>query len=179
MVYRNLTLVQIGDFQDKIRGIIEKSCTVFKMSMCHNGVAGLENVKRFFQTTHDYLRSKVGEAYAANKLGREIDLEWQSMMTEIGLKSEEVDQVNKMLSHLGIAEENENMATFENTAGKNSLQASNLFSVLNEDMLRSDLNQNPREQDPLELTVKHQSTATSASSNQISSNAFSKTLFGS
>lgn len=88
MVYRNLTLLAVGDFNDKIRSIIEKACTVFKSSMCHSGTTSVETVKRFFTTTHDFLRVKVGETYASNKLGREIDLEWQSMMQEIGLKAD-------------------------------------------------------------------------------------------
>lgn len=97
MVYRNLTMVSVGDFQDKIRSIIEKACIVFKHSMC-NSTTQVETVKRFFQTTHDFLREKVGEQYAKNKLGREIDLEWQSLMAEIGLKGDEVDEISRMLS---------------------------------------------------------------------------------
>lgn len=55
---------------------------------------------------------------------------------------------------LGSAEENENLATFENTAARGSLQTANLFSALNDEMIIADL-KNGRGQDPLELTVKH------------------------
>lgn len=33
MVYRNITQIPVGDFKDKIRGIIEKSCLVMKQSL--------------------------------------------------------------------------------------------------------------------------------------------------
>jgi hypothetical protein len=60
-------------------------------------------VKQFFITSKEFLSSKCGVSYAKNKLAREFDLEWQSMMCELpAISSEEIESLTKVISDMQI-----------------------------------------------------------------------------
>ena len=96
MVFRNITLVLIGDFQEKIRQCIEKSCQIFKMSLGSRPLSS-DQLKRFFQSTFDFLSSNVRDSYAKDRLAREIDLEWQSIMNDVDVDQQGLDEVTRLV----------------------------------------------------------------------------------
>jgi hypothetical protein len=61
---------------------------------------------RFFQATYRYLETKVPEGYGREKLAREIDLEWQTMKTEVRLSESCVQEVSREVQQLGYGSEN-------------------------------------------------------------------------
>lgn len=61
---------------------------------------------RFFQATHNFLETKVPEGYGREKLAREIDLEWQTMKSEVRLSDSCVQEVSRELQQLTQGSEN-------------------------------------------------------------------------
>ncbi len=66
-----------------VREIVEKAFDIFKRLVASKETGLLESAKSFIWSTYSYLKPKVSEYYALNKLAREIDLEWQTNMSSI------------------------------------------------------------------------------------------------
>jgi hypothetical protein len=80
---------------DKIRGVIENACGIFKTSLGSNPVSS-EQLTNFFKCTFQYLLKK-SDTQAKQRLARELDLEWQTIFPDLVLDQTTQEDINALM----------------------------------------------------------------------------------